>query len=165
MAAKPHARNTSIDLPLIAREKSADLLTAALADTIDLRSQTKQAHWNVRGPSFIALHKLFDDLAAQLADQADDIAERITALGFAARGSVRMAAAVTRLPEYPNEPLTERQTIEAVAARFAALAKSTRAAIDAADELRDKGTADLFTGLSRSLDKSLWFIESHLGER
>jgi starvation-inducible DNA-binding protein len=155
---------TRNDLSAEIREKAIQLLNQHLADSIDLYSQTKQAHWNVKGPQFFQLHELFDKLAEGVEDQVDTIAERATALGGIARGTMRLAATASRLPEYPGEPTTGRQHLEALAVRFAALAITTRAAIDTASTLGDAGTADLFTEVSRDLDKALWFLESHIQE-
>lgn len=160
--AKSHLFPTLNDLDTKRREKVVPLLNQHLADTFDLFSQTKQAHWNVKGPQFFALHELFDKLAGQLVDDVDTIAERATALGGAARGTARQSAAASRLPEYPADATTGAQHVEALAARYAALAATTRSAIDAASQLGDADTSDLFTELSRGLDKSLWFLESHL---
>ncbi|HUN08530.1 MAG TPA: DNA starvation/stationary phase protection protein Dps [Aggregatilineales bacterium] len=152
---------TSIDLPAKTRESVIVLLNQQLADTFDLLSQTKQAHWNVKGMNFIALHKLFDELVDTLEDQVDEIAERVTALGGLAMGTARMAAANSTLPEFPTVTAGE-DVVKALVERYAALAKSTRAAIDTADKAGDADTADLFTGVSRDLDKHLWFLEAHL---
>jgi starvation-inducible DNA-binding protein len=108
------------------------------------------------------LHELFDKLAAQVADDVDTIAERATTLGGTAQGTSRQTAAASRLPEYPPDATTGTQHVEALAARYAALAATCRSAIDATGQLRDANTADLFTTISRGLDKSLWFLESHL---
>ncbi|MFZ2487794.1 MAG: DNA starvation/stationary phase protection protein Dps [Anaerolineae bacterium] len=153
---------TSIDLATKTRTAVVALLNQQLADTSDLYTQTKQAHWNVKGPQFIALHELFDELAGELLDHIDTMAERITALGGYAMGTVRMAAATSRLPEYPTDVFGGMETVGVLVERYAALAKSTREAIDAADQASDADTADLFTGVSRFLDKSLWFLEAHL---
>jgi starvation-inducible DNA-binding protein len=152
---------TRIDLPGETRQSMIKLLNQQLADTLDLQSQIKQAHWNVKGPTFIALHEFFDKLAEEMEDAVDTTAERVTALGGTAMGTARMAAAQSRLPEYP-EAVAGKEHLTALADRYAALAKSTRAAIDAADKLGDADTADLFTQISRELDKNLWFIEAHL---
>ncbi len=153
---------TRNDLPADARAKLVDILNQFLADTFDLRSQTKHCHWNVKGPNFIALHKLLDELTDELDEYADEIAERATALGGLATGTVRMAAAASRVPEFPAGVVKGNELVAALSDRYAALAKSTRAAIDETDELGDKDTADLFTEVSRGLDKSLWFLEAHL---
>lgn len=153
---------TSIDLDAETREQIVALLNQQLADTFDLYSQTKQAHWNVKGQQFFQLHELFDKLAAELLDHVDTIAERSTTLGGTALGTARMAAAKSRLPEYSAEIIGGRESIEALVQRYAELAATTRAAIDRADELGDVDTSDLFTGVSRGLDKSLWFLEAHL---
>ena len=154
--------STRNDLNAESREKIVSLLNQHLADTFDLYSQTKQAHWNVKGPHFFALHELFDKLAAQLAEDVDIIAERATALGGTARGTARQSAAASRLPEYPPDATTGMQHVEALAVRYAALAATCRSAIDPASQLGDANTADLFTEISRGLDKSLLFLESHL---
>jgi starvation-inducible DNA-binding protein len=155
---------SSIDLDAETRDQIVALLNQQLADTFDLYSQTKQAHWNVKGPQFFQLHELFDKLAAELLDHVDTIAERSTTLGGTALGTARMAAAKSRLPEYSAEITGGRKSTEALVTRYAELAATTRAAIDHADELGDVDTADLFTGVSRGLDKSLWFLEAHLQE-
>ncbi len=154
---------TSIDIALENREQLVSLLNKQLADTFDLYSQTKQAHWNVKGRDFFQLHELFDKLATGLTEHVDTIAERATALGGTALGTTRMAAAASRLPEYP-EIVEGLESVAALAERYGKLAASTRAAIDAATELGDADTADLFTEVSRDLDKSLWFLEAHLQE-
>lgn len=152
---------TRIDLSAETRQSVIKLLNQQLADTFDLQSQIKQAHWNLKGPNFIALHKFFDELAEEMEDAVDLTAERVTALGGTAMGTARMAAAHSRLPEYP-EAVAGKDHLTALADRYAALAKSTRAAIETADNLGDVSTSDLFTQLSREFDKSLWFIEAHL---
>jgi starvation-inducible DNA-binding protein len=160
--AKAKTHHTRNDLPADTRAKMIDLLNQQLADTFDLFSQTKQAHWNVKGPNFIALHELFDDLAEEVEDYVDLIAERATALGGTALGTARMAAAASKLPEFPTDTFESMAVVDLVAARYAALAASSRKAIDTADEIGDLDTADLFTEVSRGLDKSLWFLEAHL---
>ena len=159
---KPKMHKTSIDLDAETREQIVPLLNQQLADTFDLYSQTKQAHWNVKGAQFFQLHELFDKLAAELLDHVDTIAERATTLGGTALGTARMAAAKTRLPEYSADVFGSSESVEALVKRYAELSATTRAAIDRADDLGDADTADLFTGVSRGLDKSLWFLEAHL---
>ncbi|MEW6125864.1 MAG: DNA starvation/stationary phase protection protein Dps [Acidobacteriota bacterium] len=154
---------TSIDLPLENREQLVGLLNQQLADTFDLYSQTKQAHWNVKGRDFFQLHELFDKLATELTGYVDTIAERVTALGGTALGTARMAAGASRLTEYP-EVIGSLESVAALVERYANLAATTRAAIDRSTELGDADTADLFTEVSRGLDKSLWFLEAHLQE-
>jgi len=153
---------TRNDLDARLRERMIGLLNPQLADTMDLYTQVKQAHWNVKGPHFIALHELYDKLAEELEDPIDDIAERVTALGAVARGTARIAAGESRLPELPLASLDGLKLTALLADRYAALAKSTRAAIESADHAGDADTADLFTGISRGLDKALWFLEAHL---
>jgi starvation-inducible DNA-binding protein len=153
--------DTRNDLPRAAREKLVELLNQRLADLTDLFSQTKQAHWNVKGPGFIALHELFDKAAEAVEDHVDDVAERAVQLGGTAHGTIRMAAARSSLREYPASALDGPAHVAALSDAFAVTGKGIRAAIDTAAELRDADTADLFTEISRSLDKLLWFIEAH----
>jgi len=143
------------------REQLAALLNARLADTLDLASQAKQAHWNVKGPSFIALHKLFDDVVEDLREYADEIAERAVQLGGVAMGTARLAAERSSLPEYPHDISSGRDHVEALSTALGRYGASVRAAIERAEELGDAGTADLFTQVSRGVDKWLWFVEAH----
>lgn len=153
---------TSVDIPPGGREKVNKVLNQHLADSFDLTSQVKQAHWNVKGSDFWQLHKLFDEVAARAAEWVDELAERITALGGYANGTVRMAAASSSLPEFPTGITDSMDYVKAVAERLAAFTNSARAAIDQADKLGDADTADLFTEISRCADKYLYFLEAHL---
>lgn len=150
------------DLPEETRSDMVELLNEQLADTFDLFSQTKQAHWNVKGPQFYQLHELYDELAAQLLAHVDLIAERATALGGTALGTARMAASSTRLDDFSAAPVGSMDSVRMLVERYSAVAQSTREAIDQADEAGDIDTSDLFTEVSRDLDKSLWFLEAHL---
>ena len=154
--------STHNDLTRDVRVAMIALLNQQLADTFDLYSQTKQAHWNVKGAQFFQLHELFDKLAAEVLGYVDSIAERATALGGLALGTVRMSAENSQLPESDLHVTDSLPTVEAVAERYASLAASTRQAIDSADSQGDADTADLFTEVSRGLDKALWFLEAHL---
>ena len=153
---------TSVDIPPGSREKINKVLNQHLADSFDLMSQVKQAHWNVKGSDFWQLHELFDDVAARAAEWVDELAERITALGGYANGTVRMAAAASTLPEFPTQITESMDYVRAVADRLAAFTNSARAAIDQTDKLGDADTADLFTEISRCADKYLYFLEAHL---
>ena len=158
----PRLFPTRHDLPADNRRDLIALLNAHVADLTDLRSQTRYAHWNVKGPTFIALHKLFDELADRLDELTDTAAERATALGGVAEGTLRQAAERSRLPEFPSRTFAGQSVVEALAVRYADLGKSTREAIDKADALGDADTADLFTAASRELDQALYFLEAHL---
>lgn len=162
MATKSTTFKTSIDIPAGTRSEMIDLCNQQLADTADLQTQIKQAHWNVKGPEFIALHELYDTLAEEVEGYVDEIAERVTQLGGYAMGTARMAAANSRLPEFPTDATEGMDTVKALVERYAALAASTRAAIDEADKSGDMSTADIFTEISRGIDKGLWFLEAHL---
>ena len=153
---------TRIDISADAREKLVELLNVRLADSFDLYSQLKQAHWNVKGSDFIQLHELYDAVAESVLEFVDTIAERATALGGLALGTARMAAEATTLDEYPIDAVTGEETVAVVADRLAAFGASAREAIDTATELGDMDTADLFTEVSRAIDKHLWFVEAHL---
>jgi starvation-inducible DNA-binding protein len=154
--------NTKIDIEKGTREKVIGILNQRLADASDLKSQAKQAHWNVKGMNFIALHELFDQVSSELDPHVDDIAERITTLGGVALGTVRVAAQNSSLAEYPLEIADGAAHVDALSNALADFGKKVRADIDTTDELGDKDTADLFTGISRSIDKLLWFVEAHL---
>ena len=153
---------TKNDLPERARAMAIELLNARLADCIDLQTQCKQAHWNVKGPTFIALHELFDKVNEAVEDYVDDIAERAVQLGGVAEGTARMVAKRSSLAEYPANALDGRSHVEALSAALAEFGKSARKAIDEADELRAQDTSDIFTEVSRGIDKWLWFVEAHL---
>ena len=160
----PKKFDTSIDIDAESREQLVALLNQQLADTFDLYSQTKQAHWNVKGAHFIQLHELYDKLATELIDHVDTLAERATALGGVALGTARMTSSASRLPEFAGTGIGSLDSVSALAERYAALAASTRTAIDTADGLGDADAADIFTGISRGLDKALWFLEAHLAK-
>jgi starvation-inducible DNA-binding protein len=153
---------TRNDLSANIREQSIALLQKRLSDAIDLFTQIKQAHWNVKGPNFIALHELFDAIAQIVEDQSDLLAERITALGGRADGTARVAAKQSALPEFPLDITTGVAYVTAVADRLGAYGASARAAIDSTAQFGDADTADIFTEISREIDKQLWFIEAHL---
>ena len=152
---------TKIDLAKGKREKLVAILNQSLADSIDLVYQAKQAHWNVKGPNFIALHELFDRVATELDTHVDDLAERITTLGGVAMGTVRLSAENSSLAEYPHEISDGTAHVDALSTALSDFGQKARKNIDATDEIGDKDTADLYTGISRSVDKLLWFVEAH----
>ncbi len=151
-----------IDLSENTREKVASILNATLATTLDLKTQAKQAHWNVKGMQFSQLHELFDTISGELEGYVDMVAERVTALGGFAMGTARVAAADSILPEYPFDILDGVDHVNALADRLAMYAKHLREAIDKTDNLGDADTADLYTEISRTIDMRLWFLEAHL---
>jgi starvation-inducible DNA-binding protein len=153
---------TRIDLAEKTRRKVTDLLNARLADAIDLQTQAKHAHWNVKGPSFIALHELFDKVAAEVLDYTDLIAERLVTLGGVAEGTAAVAAERSTLPRYPLDLTEGAQHVEALATALATFGKTIRANIDQAAEMGDQDTADIFTEVSRGIDKNVWFVEAHI---
>ena len=154
----------SVDIGLKSNTKSAmiDLLNARLADAIDLALITKQAHWNLKGPNFIAVHELLDQLRDDIDEHVDIIAERVAQLDGVALGTVQTVGQATKLAPYPLDIRKVEDHVGALVDRYAALSTSTREAIDTADEAGDADTADIFTAFSRALDKNLWFLKSHL---
>ena len=157
----PRLYETENDISASNRLELNALLNQRLASAVDLQSQMKQAHWNVKGPSFIALHELFDQVAEAVEGYVDTIAERVVQLGGIAEGTVRVAAARSRLPEYPMAIADGLAHVEGVARALSTFGQEIRASIDEANELDDADTADLFTEVSRGIDKWLWFVEAH----
>lgn len=153
---------TKNDLPAEKRSALAKLLNERLADLIDLGLQAKQAHWNVKGPHFVALHELFDDAAEEIDEYIDTVAERVVALGGTAEGTLGAVGKRTKLPAYPLTISRGREHVDAFSTAIATAGAAIRAAIDQATSLGDADTADLFTEVSRGLDKRLWFVEAHL---
>ena len=153
---------TKNDLPEKVRDKMIELLNARLADATDLQTQTKQAHWNVKGPTFIALHELFDKVNEDVEDYVDLIAERVVQLGGVAEGTSRAIVKRTSLPEYAPRGAAGRDHVEALSSALATFGKLARAAIATSADAGDADTADLFTEVSRGTDKWLWFVEAHL---
>jgi len=139
----------------------ADLLNLRLADLAAGQAAAKQAHWTVRGPGFIAVHELFDQVAEAVEDFADLVAERIQQLGGHALGTLEAAVKATELPPYPVAAVTVDEHIEALASLLSRIAANFRAAIDLATTAEDAATGDLFTEVVRGLDKYVWFIEAH----
>jgi starvation-inducible DNA-binding protein len=157
-----HLHSTRNDLPAATRERVIALLNQNLADTLDLQLQAKQAHWNVKGPSFIALHELFDKVADVAQAGADLLAERITALAGTAEGTLQVLAKRSRLAPYPLDIYRGRDHVAWLADALSAVGKSARLAVDECGKIGDQDTADLFTEISRDLDKQLWFVEAHV---
>jgi starvation-inducible DNA-binding protein len=153
---------TKNDLPQQARTQLVELCNARLADAVDLQTQCKQAHWNVKGPDFISLHELFDEVNEDVEEYIDLLGERAVQLGGAAEGTARTVAKRSALPEYSAKGPTGPEHVEALASALAAFGKLARQAIDRSNELNDAGTADIFTEISRGTDKWLWFVEAHL---
>ena len=152
---------TKNDLPEKTRAKVDAVLADRLADATDIMLQAKQAHWNVKGPNFFQLHELFDKVHEAAREWVDLIAERIVQLGGQAEGTVQATAKRTSLKPYPLAIVSGPDHVEALSSSLAALGKKVRKAIDETDELGDKDTADLFTEISRDVDKYLWFVEAH----
>ncbi len=162
MARRTHA--TKNDLSANAKNASIALLNARVADAIDLALLTKQAHWNLKGPQFIAIHEMLDTFRTEIDDHVDTMAERAVQLGGTAIGTLQAAAEATKLPPYPTDIYAIKDHLAALIERYGALANTVRQNIDDADEAGDADTADILTAVSRGLDKNLWFLEAHVQE-
>jgi starvation-inducible DNA-binding protein len=158
-----HLYTTRIDIAENTRTKTIQVLNSTLAAAMDIWSQTKQAHWNVKGKDFYQLHLLFDDVAEVLYPHIDMIAERITALGGVAHGTARDSAKNSLLTEYPDtEKMTEEDHLNALSDRLAAYGKHLRESASKTSEWNEQNTNDLYIEISREVDKKLWFVEAHL---
>ena len=157
--------STRNSLPAGARAQVSVLLNVRLADAIDLSGQAKQAHWNVKGPHFIALHHLFDEVHAAIEEHVDLLAERVVQLGGVAAGTVRMAAEHSTLAEYPQDAVGGTEHVNALASALAAFGSRMRETNSAVIGLRDEDTADICTEISRKVDKHLWMVEAHVQSR
>lgn len=155
-------KTPSIALKANAKSAVIDVLNARLADAIDLALITKQAHWNLKGPNFIAVHEMLDPMRAQLDAHVDTIAERIAQLDGIALGTSQAIAKATTIEAYPTDIRKVADHLAALAERYATLANQVREDIDTTDEAGDADAADILTAFSRDLDKNLWFIKSHL---
>ena len=151
-------------LPSNAKSVAIDLLNARLADGIDLALATKQAHWNLKGPRFIAIHLMLDGFRDQIDEHVDTVAERVAQLGGTALGTTQVVADKSTVPAYPTNIYKIEDHLAALIERYSAVANATRKAIDDTDEAGDADTADIFTAASRDLDKALWFLEAHTQE-
>jgi starvation-inducible DNA-binding protein len=153
------------DLASNTKSVSIGVLNARLADAIDLALLTKQAHWNIKGPQFIALHEMIDGFRTELDGHVDTMAERIVQLGGTALGTTQAVAAATTLVPYPIDIYTTKDHLAALIERYGSVASTVRAAVDETAEAGDADTNDLLIALSRALDKALWFLEAHVQER
>lgn len=155
-------KSPSIALKANARSTVIELLNARLADSIDLALAIKQAHWNLKGPNFIAVHEMLDPMRAAVDTHVDTMAERVAQLDGTPLGTAQAVASATALEAYPTDIKKVSDHLAALATRFAQLGNQVREDIDTADEAGDADTADILTAFSRELDKDLWFIKSHL---
>lgn len=153
---------TGNDLPVTVREQVVDLLNKRLAGAIDLAAQAKQAHWNVKGPQFIALHKLFDEIHGAVQEYADLLAERVVQLGGVADGILQSVAQQSDLTAYPRALVDGPEHVNALAGALAEFAARMRRTIDETDDLGDCASADICTEIARGIDKLLWFVEAHV---
>jgi starvation-inducible DNA-binding protein len=152
---------TKNDLPEATRHEVIELLNQRLADCIDLQTQCKQAHWNVKGPTFIALHKLFDEINEEVEEYVDLLAERVVQLGGIAEGTARLVAQRSSLLDYPLTLSSGEDHVAALSDALAGFGRTVRLGIVEMNDLRDDDSADILTEISRGLDKWLWFVEAH----
>jgi starvation-inducible DNA-binding protein len=152
---------TKNDLPATARAEAVRLLNARLADCIDLQTMCKQAHWNVKGPQFISLHKLFDEINEDVENYVDLIAERVVQLGGIAEGTARVAAGRTTLLDYPLTIAAGHEHVAALSDVLAQFGRTVRIGVEEMNELEDAASADILTEICRGVDKWLWFVEAH----
>jgi starvation-inducible DNA-binding protein len=149
-----HLRDISIN----SRRVAIDLLNARLAHAIDLKLAIKQAHWNIRGPSVIALHDLLDLMAVRMEEHGDAMAERVVQLGGIASGTLQSVHVAVSLVPYPGNVNKQADHPLALQQRLAQFGQAARAAIDAASQASDADCADIMTSTSRAVD----FIEAHI---
>ena len=152
------------DLNANTKQAAIQLLNARVADGIDLALLTKQAHWNLKGPQFIAVHEMLDGFRTQIDGHVDTMAERVVQLGGTALGTAQTVVQSTTLSPYPTDIYAIKEHLAALIERYGKVANSLRHAIDESDEAGDADTADIFTAASRDLDKALWFLEAHVQE-
>ena len=152
---------TKHDLPEASREQVVRLLGQRLADCLDLQSQCKQAHWNVKGPHFMSLHLLFDQVNGDVEGYVDTMAERIVQLGGIAEGTVRAVAARSALIDYPLALSSGDEHVAALSDSLSQFGRTVRVGIEEMNDLTDAGSADILTEISRGIDKWLWFVEAH----
>jgi starvation-inducible DNA-binding protein len=160
-AANTKLYSTKNDLPEASRLEAIGLLNQRLADCIDLQTQCKQAHWNVKGPTFIALHKLFDEINEAVEEYVDLIAERVVQLGGIAEGTVGIVAERSSLVDYPLVVASSGEHVAALSDALAGFGRTARLGIEEMNDLQDAGSADILTEISRGVDKWLWFVEAH----
>jgi len=153
--------STKNDLPEATRREAIALLNQRLAECIDLKAQCKQAHWNVKGPAFIALHKLFDDVAGDMEGYSDLLAERVVQLGGVAEGTIGVVAERTSLIDYPLTISSGAEHVAALSDALSEFGRVVRIGIEEMTDLDDAGSADILTEVSRGIDKWLWFVEAH----
>jgi starvation-inducible DNA-binding protein len=167
MATKPRrsAKNdlydTKNDLPEQSRGEAVALLNQRLADCIDLALQCKQAHWNVKGANFIALHKLFDEIHEAVTEYVDLLAERVVQLGGIAEGTVGAVEGRTSLIDYPLTLSSGEEHVAALSDALSTFGRAARMGIEEMNDLKDALSADILTEIGRGIDQWLWFVEAH----
>jgi len=157
------AASTRVELAHKSAPAVIEILNQQLANLTDLFTQTKFSHWNVRGMHFIALHKLFDELAEKVEEGIDEVAERIAALGGIAHGTLRTAAQTSELEEFPSDDFSGENVVATLADRFALTANMISEQIEIVDDEHDDAlSADLLTSIGRELEQAHYFLHAHL---
>ena len=153
---------TGIDLSQTKRVQLIELCNACLAEAVDLQLHCKHAHWNVKGPNFIALHQLFDQVNESVEDYIDLIAERAVQLGGIANSTAHVVTTWAHMPENDTQSASERDYVHSLSEALTSFGKIARSAIGKSNENGDAVTADIFTEILRGVEKSLWMLEAHL---
>ena len=143
------------------RGSMVELLQTHLATAVDITYQTRQAHWNVKGMNFIAVHELFDDLHEETEEYVDTIAERLTAIGGQAHGTVQAASENSLLDPYPLDLVKSEDHLKRLTESYSKWSAAVAEGIEEASEAGDPLTEDLLTAIGRGLDKGIYFMESH----
>lgn len=162
MSTKDHRTTNNLDSN--AKTVSIGLLNARVADGIDLALIIKQAHWNLKGRQFIGIHLMLDTFRAEVSEFVDTMAERAVQLGGTALGTSQVVVQNSKIKPYPTDIYKVEDHLHALIESFSTMANAVRANIDEADDAGDPATADVFTEVSRGLDKNLWFLEAHIQE-
>ncbi len=149
-------------LPEKSRAALVELLNARLADGLDLHSQIKVAHWNIKGAQFAALHPLFETFAVSLANHNDSVAERAVTLGGKAYGTARHVAKTSHLPDYEQETTRDLDHVRLLADRIEGYLSGLRDSRKASEQHQDTDTVDLFTGIITEFEKHAWFLRASL---
>lgn len=140
---------------------AAQFLTPVVLGLQALAVNGKQAHWNVRGANFIAIHELLDEVVEHAQANADEAAERIVALGLPLDARLSTVSDKTHATAVAAGFTPWQQTVEAVIADIDAVMVDVKAAIEGLDEV-DLTSQDVAIGIGQKLEKDRWFLFAHL---
>lgn len=150
-------------LPEASRAKIAAALQQRLVDGLDLWSQVKVAHWNVKGPHFASLHALFETLATTLALHNDEVAERAVTLGAVVKGAAASVAQGSTLPKWPEGATKDLELVQLLSDRLEKYLEGARDARRVADAEGDEDTVGLLSEIVTEHEKNAWFLRATLG--